>query len=302
MLQLLCILAALVAGYRFKKLPVSIFILNKALVFFIILILFVLGYNLGSDPQFFSQILLTLKIITIFSIVLLLSNFIFMSAYSKIIHVNGLKNSNSNSQKLKTNIHILESAKYLCYIILGVISGYFLKFKITHLELLINFILLIILFIIGFQLRHQNISLKTVLLNKLGIKISVLIVFSSLIAGVISAEILGLGLKIGLVLSSGLGWYTLSGVLAGQLISAHIGAAAFFIDFLREIIAILLIPFFGRVNPLFCIGYSASTALDFTLPILKVHLNEEYVSAAITSGLILTTIVPVLIPLFCKLA
>lgn len=296
MSQMLCILTALCTGYLFKTLPIKMVILNKILLCAVITILFVMGYNFGSGSNFFSNILHTFKIVSVVSINLFVINFLFIIIYSRIKLKNQF-NTDASSQETKLGHYFIESCKYLSYIILGIVIGYFLKIPLTHLNLMINLILLIVLFIIGFQLRHQGRSLKTVLLNKTGITIAVLIVISSAISGIISAQILGINTNIGLVLSSGFGWYTLSGILSGQLINAEMGAASFFIDFSREIIAIIIIPIIGRFEPLACVGYCGSTALDFTLPVIKTNLHEENVPIAITSGMILTILVPILIPL-----
>lgn len=300
MVQLICIFVALISGYLCKKLPLTTYTLNKLLLYLIITILFIMGYNFGSIPDFLTVILPTSKLIGVFSLSLIIFNFIIMTIYAKL------------RAKVKDRIFIvntgvgylsyaLQSIQYLIYIICGIMLGFIIKIPLLHLGLIVNLILLAIMFIIGIQLREQSISLKAALINKTGIITALLILLSSNIAGLFAAKLMDLSFNLGLVLSSGFGWYTLSGILAGQLINPQIGAAAFFIDFFREIMAIILIPLFAKVNPLFCIGYSGSTALDFTLPIIKVNLGEEFVPLAISSGMILTISVPIIIPVFAGL-
>ena len=131
--------------------------------------------------------------------------------------------------------------------------------------------------------------------------LALVIVLSSWLGGSVAALISGLSLKTGWVLSSGFGWYTLSGILAGQLINQHMGTTAFFIDFIRELISLVLIPLVGRKYPMQTIAYSGATALDFTLPIIKETLGEEVVPLAITSGMLLSILVPILIPIVWQL-
>jgi uncharacterized membrane protein YbjE (DUF340 family) len=78
-----------------------------------------------------------------------------------------------------------------------------------------------------------------------------------------------------------------------------VGTASFFIDLLREIIAIVLIPYFGRNNPIPFIAYSGATALDFTLPVIQINCGDDFLPIAITSGIILTILVPILMIIFC---
>ena len=73
------------------------------------------------------------------------------------------------------------------------------------------------------------------------------------------------------------------------------GTTVFFIDFFREILAIILIPFLGRLHKESAVGYAAATSADFTLPILKVNLGSTIVPIAISSGLFLTVLTPILL-------
>ncbi len=100
-----------------------------------------------------------------------------------------------------------------------------------------------------------------------------------------------------MVLGSGFGWYTLSGILTTGLINQHMGTAAFFIDFSRELIALVLVPLLGNRYPLQTIGYCGATAMDFSLPIIKQTMGEEIAPIAITIGMLLSILVPLLIPI-----
>ncbi|TXJ03121.1 MAG: DUF340 domain-containing protein, partial [Neisseriales bacterium] len=76
---------------------------------------------------------------------------------------------------------------------------------------------------------------------------------------------------------------------------------SFFIDFIREIIAIILIPSLGQRYPATFVAYSGATAMDFSLPIIKQNLHEDCILLAISSGMLLSVAVPILITLFAKL-
>lgn len=305
MMQLLLIFVALIGGYLCKNIRINNNILNKFLSTSVLLILVVMGYEFGSSSSdMFIELKLLSKIILVSVVTLFLLNYISVYLYARFTRVKDATSSSSTkSSGLYTTIsslykYFMESGKYILCVFLGTCAGYFLKSPLTHLSLIINLILLVILFIIGYQLKQQNISLRSILTNKTGITIAGLIILSSIVAGIISAKILGIDIRTGVVLSSGYGWYTLSGILIGQLAPHGFGTAAFFIDFIREIIAIILIPAIGKKHPLPLVAYSGATALDFTLPIIKVNLSESMVPVAITSGMILTMLVPVVIPLF----
>ncbi len=302
MLQLFSILLALIAGHSCRKLPVSQGVLNAILNASVLIILFIMGYDFGgSASSMLTEILKLLKQVITFTFFLLLFNFSFCAIFDCF------QSKKRPQVILKPNLHFLSaifsSGKYVLYVIGGITVGYFLKFNInfTYLDTVISIILFIILFIIGHQLRLQGISLKNILANKLGFVIALIIIISSFLAAIVCSEILNLNLKSALMLSSGFGWYTLSGILNGQLISHTMGTTSFFIDFFREIIAILLIPALGTRYSIPIIGYCGATALDFTLPIIKENLGDAKVPIAITSGMILTVLVPLLIPLIASL-
>ena len=140
-----------------------------------------------------------------------------------------------------------------------------------------------------------------IIFNKNGLRLALMIITSSLLAGIVAAFLLGLPAKSGLMLSSGFGWYTLSSILNTSFIDHNFGACSFFIDFIREIIAIILIPSLGQRYPATFVAYSGATAMDFSLPIIKQNLHEDCILLAISSGMLLSVAVPILITLFAKL-
>lgn len=300
MLQLFSIITALFAGYFFKKLPISEAHLNRILSIAVMVILIIMGYDFGSNASnLLHESFELMKIVATFSILLFVSNFLGTFVIAKLCFENDYRD---NKVKKHANFmhYVYESGKYLLYVFIGIMSGYVLKYKLIYLNSIISILLFVTIFIIGFQLRKQGISIQRILANKIGIIISVIVLVSSLFAGLVSAKFLGLNNNTGLILSSGFGWYTLSGILSGQFVSQHIGTASFFIDFMREVIAIVLIPTLGGRFPMPLIAYSGATALDFTLPVIKINMGDEVVPIAITSGMILTVLVPFVIPFFCS--
>lgn len=300
MLQLISILVAIILGYLIKQVPLSAKMLSRTLLVCVMFILFIMGYEFGSyADDLYAQFMLIGKIVIVFTVLLFGLNFLAVYFFIKP----GLfKSIAHNNSKYPNYIHFtLESSKYVLFVFLGILLGHLLGIKLTIINPLISSILFIVLFIIGRQLRLQNIALKHIFLNKTGIKISFLIVISSLIGGIISAWILKLPVRSGLMLSSSFGWYSLSGILNTNLLDQNFGTAAFFIDFLRELIAILLLPSVGRLFPAAAVGYCGATAMDFSLPIIKANLGEQAVPVAISSGMILSILVPILLPLLAKI-
>ncbi|RTL09924.1 MAG: DUF340 domain-containing protein [Neisseriaceae bacterium] len=301
MLQLVALMGALFLGYAIRRLPLSINILNKGLFSIVVLILLVMGYELGSNNINLAAELSQLsKIVLVFTLCLFLANF--MAGYWVLKKINlQLRKPLHSSTGANWWLFIRESGKYIVIIVLGIILGAIFRQPITSLNSLISALLFVLLFIIGHQMRLAGVSLREIIFNKNGLYLALMIMISSLLAGLIAAATLGLPLKSGMMLSSGFGWYTLSSILNTSFIDHNFGACSFFIDFIREVIAIILIPSLGQRYPATFVAYSGATAMDFSLPVIKQNLHEGCVLLAISSGMILSIAVPILITLFAKL-
>lgn len=301
MLQLVALMGALFLGYAIRRLPLSINILNKGLFSIVVLILLVMGYELGSNNINLAAELSQLsKIVLVFTLCLFVANF--MAGYWVLKKINlQLRKPLHSSTGANWWLFIRESGKYIVIIVLGIILGAIFRQPITSLNSLISALLFVLLFIIGHQMRLAGVSLREIIFNKNGLYLALTIMISSLVAGMIAAATLGLPLKSGMMLSSGFGWYTLSSILNTSFIDHNFGACSFFIDFIREVIAIILIPSLGQRYPATFVAYSGATAMDFSLPVIKQNLHEGCVLLAISSGMLLSIAVPILITLFAKL-
>ncbi|EAM5884379.1 DUF340 domain-containing protein [Salmonella enterica] len=72
-----------------------------------------------------------------------------------------------------------------------------------------------------------------------------------------------------LVISSGFGWFSLSGPMVNKLVSTEMGAMAFMTDFFREMFSIIFLYFLGQTLPRSAIGISGAAAFDSALPLSK---------------------------------
>jgi uncharacterized membrane protein YbjE (DUF340 family) len=301
MLQLIGLILALIGGYLANRLPFSDAIASRILFFIVVLILFVMGYEFGATvTNLFLELLHIGSKAVIFAGLILLTN-LAISAWLLRAANHKFRTAKAVSQHANYWLFAKESGKYIVIIAAGVAAGYWFKHPLTKLEYLVTALLLLLLFIIGHQMRVSGIVLRQVLFNKLGSVLALIVMASSLLAGLIGAWLLGMPLKHGLMLCSGFGWYTLASILNGQLINQDFGTLAFFIDFSRELLAIILLPSLGRRFPLSLVGYCGATAMDFSLPIIKQNLAEGCIQVAIASGMLLSLLVPLLIPIFARL-
>ena len=97
-------------------------------------------------------------------------------------------------------------------------------------------------------------------------------------------------------IGAGRGWYSLSGVLLGDLYGADAGAAAFLSNLMRELFTFLLAPaVMKRLNSFSGIAMAGATSEDTTLPILMRGSSEEVAVYAVINGVLTSAAVPVLI-------
>jgi len=100
---------------------------------------------------------------------------------------------------------------------------------------------------------------------------------------------------------SGFGYYSLSSVLIKEIAGESLGVIALLSNIIREILTLLLAPllsrFFGSFAP---ISSGGATSMDTTLPIITRSVGTEYAAVSVFSGLVLTLLVPFLLPLILQ--
>ena len=169
-------------------------------------------------------------------------------------------------------------------------------------DLLAEWVLYLLLVLIGCQLRNSGMPLKQILLNRMGLAIAVTLAISSLLAGLAAAPLLSLGWNEGLAMAAGFGWYSLSAILIGDQLGPLMGGVAFFNDLTRELLAFILIPLVIHRHTALAIGYGGATSMDFTLPVIQQHGGVACVPIAVVSGFILSLLSPPLILFFLSLS
>ena len=195
----------------------------------------------------------------------------------------------------------LAGLKPLLSVLIGALLGYFLFPDLPMVDDVATWALMLLLFLIGLQLRNAGLSLRKLLMNRQGLGIALALVVSSLVAGLALVPVLDIPWHQSLALASGFGWYSLSGIVIGDALGPAWGGVAFLNDVLREIIALALIPLVIHTRPAMAIGYGGATAMDFTLPVIRSSGGLACVPVAIASGFLLSFLSPVLMGVFLSL-
>ena len=300
MFESLILFAGLLIGYhffRFKN-PAKYFKLaNRSLDIIVILIIFMMGYNFSIFTQTNSIILEVLGLSLIYTVVIFITNILGIRLFLKITKANKfntLKQKQSHENKFVNFLMlVIKSSKYIVYLVLGYILGEIFNLNITHIIDNCVFILLFVLMlIIGILLRSENITILNIFKNKFALLIVAIVIITSIISAIMIGLALNIPLKESIMVSSGLGWYSLSAILNTEFIGEYYGIVTFLVDFAREIIVIAAIPLLRNTLNVELVGYAANTAMDFCLPVIKDNYGTKMVPLAISIGLIFTILTP----------
>lgn len=196
-------------------------------------------------------------------------------------------------------ISLAGSAKQIACVLIGFALGLALPRGWLPPAATGNYALMLMVFLVGIQLRSSGITLRRVLINKRGVQISALFVLSCLVAGVLFAALMpDVSLSKGLALSSGYGWYSLSGIVMTAAYGPVWGSVALVNDLAREFFALVFIPLLMRRHPSAAVGSGGATSLDFTLPVIQSSGGIEAVPLAISFGFIVNVVSPILMVVF----
>lgn len=140
-------------------------------------------------------------------------------------------------------------------------------------------------------------------LKKINLKI-VLVPISIIVGTLLGALLFSLMLSSismgdALAVGAGFGYYSLSSVIIGQIRGEALGVVALLANLSREIITILfgplLVKYFGKLAS---VAAGGATTMDTTLPVVAKFSGKDYVIIGLFSGVVLTFLVPFLVPLF----
>ena len=189
--------------------------------------------------------------------------------------------------------------KQVAVVVLGVVIGRLLPPALLPPDFAATGALMLLIFVVGMQLRGGGIALRQVLLNKRGWQTALVFMLSCAVSGCLFAWMQPeISLAQGLAMSSGYGWYSLSGIVITSAYGAQWGSVALLNDLLRELFALVFIPMIMRRFPSAAVGVGGATSLDFTLPVIQQSGGLAAVPVAISFGFIVNLAAPILMVVF----
>lgn len=184
-------------------------------------------------------------------------------------------------------------------VIIGILGGLFFKngFILENIDSFISLGLFLLLFFVGMDIGNNNEVFNQLRnMSKKILLLPIITILGSLIGGAIASYFISLSLGESIAISSGMGWYSFSAIELSK-INAHLGGVAFLSNVLRELSAILFIPFIAKkIGSYESVATAGATAMDSVLPVINKSNPPDVAIIAFYSGIVITIIVPILVP------
>lgn len=294
--SLLIILVPMVIGYAIKIKETKILHqFGKITMLLLYLILFIMGISLGQLDNLAQQ-LPQIGIYALTFIVFIQGlTFLGLFIYDKLFPQPLTKTTEKMPSRWRI---VLDSLKLCLVVLIGFFIGLWGKGWVNLPFGSSTYVLVVLIFCVGIQLRNNGISIRAVFFNRRGMITGMIFVLTSLLGGIIGAQVLNVPIVQGLAVSSGLGWYSLSSVTLNNAWGPMWGSIAFFNDLSRELISLFIVPLFMQHYRSTAIGYTGATAIDCTLPIIQKAGGVEVLPLAFSFGFITNIAPPVLLVFF----
>lgn len=189
-----------------------------------------------------------------------------------------------------------------CSLGAGVIAGHLFSAPLSHMAIVTTGALCWLVFLTGLEIARSNAWSRMRELGPVALTVPLLIGVGSIVGALIAGSFFGLKAGQSMAVGAGFGWYSLSGVLISRIGGPGIGAIAFMSNLFREALTFAIVPFTpGLRVRLLGVALGGATTMDSTLPLISRFSGPEVSIIAFISGVILTLVAPLLIPLFINL-
>ncbi|SHI53538.1 Membrane protein of unknown function [Geosporobacter subterraneus DSM 17957] len=196
------------------------------------------------------------------------------------------------------------TVKIMLSVLLGVFCGLFIfpEQYVGFMGQIIDIGLCTLLLFVGIDIGRNRDIVPKIMANGIKILLVPLMVALGSIAGsMVGGYFLGIPFYEAGAIGAGFGWYSLSAIELSKY-SAETGALAFITNVSREVIALISIPFIAKyIGKLESIAPAGATAMDTSLPVISSATNGNTAVISFITGLILSALVPVLVPLIISL-
>ena len=189
-------------------------------------------------------------------------------------------------------------------VLLGMLAGYFLvpEAVAENCGYVTDYGLRLLLLLVGLDMGRQGSVMARLKTAGPG---ALLIPAGVTLGSVLPCALLGLllptGMKDAAAVAAGLGWYSLTPSLIASY-DLQLSAVAFLSNVMREIFSIVLIPLVARyIGYVECVALPGAAAMDSSLPVVVGATHERITIYSFASGVVLSLIVPFLVPVIIAL-
>ena len=301
---LIFMFSGILAGYLLRKIRIGF--INGVILTLIWLLLFLLGMEVGFNDQVIRKFgTLGIEAVIIAALATLGS----IAGAGILLRPEKLSVGPVEKKQSKTQNSFAEVVKglkgslvILAFFVAGLLIGIFRLFPEEWVEGKLSFYVLeALMFAVGFSIGHQPDTVKQ--FRRIKARVLLLPVMTvlgtwlgALVAGLLSRH----SVTDMLAVSSGFGYYSLSGIMITEYRGAELGTLALLANIAREVFALLLAPlmvrYFGKLAP---ISAGGATTMDTTFPIIMQTSGREFAIVSIYHGFIMDLSVPFLVSLWC---
>lgn len=299
LITLLLILTPMFIGFFLPNTKNRTRLAEQGLNYLVFVILVVIGIELGLVDDLHLQITTIAMYLATLMVLNISSGLIVLMVFDRLFPY---QHKQEHRPTTKPNVSIHGSLTQMLCLVVGFIIAKLLP-ETWHLPAnTTTALLMLLLFLVGISLKGSGVSLRQALLNKRGLQISLIFMGVTLLSGVVFALLFDdVSISQGLALSSGFGWYSLSGTLMTDAYGAVWGSVALLNDLGREVLALIFIPWVMHRSVSAAIGLGGVTSLDFTLPTLTQAGGISIMPLVISFGFITNVVSPILMVFFASL-
>ncbi|MEM4971145.1 MAG: lysine exporter LysO family protein [Sulfolobales archaeon] len=292
---LLAIVLGMLSGYMLSSYERSVKrVVSPLFRISVILLVAVLGFSGGSSItryEYTSTPYIFLSIIAA-----LLSGFLSVAFSALLERISGAPldtQTNTSSSVSKPLFPIIVLIAFIASTSLGAIAG--LAVDKQYISLVSNILLIVLIYSVCVELGTDREYVKrSIYMAPKYWYIWVGTIIGSLVSGMAIQYIFGIRFSISSSLA--MGWYS---YIAGYAYTAYGEEASlysFLQNYFREALTYIVIPVLSRITrSASLIAYGGVTTMDNTLPVYISYLGKEYSFIAISNGVILTILAPIVV-------
>lgn len=177
----------------------------------------------------------------------------------------------------------------------GLLCGY--RGLLPGAEGLVGPALYLVLFLVGMELGSaEGLARRAGRTGILGVIMGLAVIAAGAAGGLLAGAIGGLSPRLSAASGAASGWYSLAGPLVSEA-DPYMGLLAALSNMLRESLTLALYPALSRLDRLAAVSIGGATTMDSTLPVIAGSGGPEAVGAALGQGILITMVLPVLLPL-----